>query len=133
MVTEKDIAYVEYIQKIARMTDVMSLNSLIHEPDRLGDETELGDMIVADEPSLEELVDNNIRRERLLELIETLPPREQVIIKMRYGFEGLPMTLEEIGHCFSVTRERIRQLECKAMKMLRRKLYQENIHKFEDL
>lgn len=133
MITEKDVAYVEYIQKIARMTDVMSLNSLIHEPDRMGDETELGDMIIADEPSLEELVDKNFRRERLIKIIETLPPREQVIIKMRYGFEGLPMTLEEIGHCFGVTRERIRQLEMKAIKILRYKLRQERINKFEDL
>jgi RNA polymerase primary sigma factor len=53
-------------------------------------------------------------------MLRTLTPREEKIIKMRYGLEdGLEHTLEEVGQCFAVTRERIRQIEAKALRKLR--------------
>lgn len=59
-------------------------------------------------------------REQLLSVIETLTPREQKVIRMRYGLDNAhPRTLEEVGKEFNVTRERIRQIEAKALRKLR--------------
>lgn len=59
-------------------------------------------------------------REQIKETLETLPKREREILKMRFGLEdGHSLTLEEVGLYFNVTRERIRQIECKALKRLR--------------
>ena len=53
-------------------------------------------------------------------MLKTLTPREEKIIKMRFGMEdGSEHTLEEVGHSFAVTRERIRQIEAKALRKLR--------------
>jgi RNA polymerase primary sigma factor len=52
-------------------------------------------------------------------ILSTLPPREQEVLKMRFGLEdGYSLTLEEVGLCFDVTRERIRQIESKALRRL---------------
>ena len=59
-------------------------------------------------------------RNQLSEIIDTLTPREQKVIKLRYGLEdGHTRTLEEVGKEFNVTRERIRQIEAKALRKLR--------------
>ena len=59
-------------------------------------------------------------KEQLLAVIETLTPREQKVIRLRYGLDDAhPRTLEEVGKEFNVTRERIRQIEAKALKKLR--------------
>ena len=57
---------------------------------------------------------------QLLSIIASLTPREQKVIRLRYGLDdGRPRTLEEVGHLFEVTRERIRQIEAKALRKLR--------------
>lgn len=62
----------------------------------------------------------NLLQEHLDEVLGTLPPREQEVLKMRFGLDdGYSLTLEEVGLYFSVTRERIRQIEAKALKRLR--------------
>jgi RNA polymerase primary sigma factor len=59
-------------------------------------------------------------QEQLQEVLSTLPPREQEVLKMRFGLEdGYSLTLEEVGLYFNVTRERIRQIEAKALRRLR--------------
>ena len=59
-------------------------------------------------------------KEQTASLLKTLTPREEIIIKMRFGLEdGTERTLEEVGHSFAVTRERIRQIEAKALRKLR--------------
>ena len=59
-------------------------------------------------------------RERLKEVIYTLSEREQKVLKLRFGVDdGYPRTLEEVGTMFNVTRERIRQIEAKALRKLR--------------
>ncbi len=59
-------------------------------------------------------------QEQLSEVLETLPPREQEVLKMRFGLDdGYSLTLEEVGLYFNVTRERIRQIEAKALRRLR--------------
>lgn len=61
-----------------------------------------------------------ILQEQLQEVLATLPPREQEVLKMRFGLEdGYSLTLEEVGLYFNVTRERIRQIEAKALRRLR--------------
>jgi RNA polymerase primary sigma factor len=61
-----------------------------------------------------------ILQEQLHDVLETLPPREQEVLKMRFGLEdGYSLTLEEVGLYFNVTRERIRQIEAKALRRLR--------------
>ncbi|MBR6216181.1 MAG: sigma-70 family RNA polymerase sigma factor, partial [Spirochaetaceae bacterium] len=59
-------------------------------------------------------------QEQLQTVLETLPPREQEVLKMRFGLDdGYSLTLEEVGLYFNVTRERIRQIEAKALRRLR--------------
>ena len=59
-------------------------------------------------------------RETMASMLKKLTPREERIIRMRFGFEdGNPCTLEEVGQVFAVTRERIRQIEAKALRKLR--------------
>jgi RNA polymerase primary sigma factor len=65
-------------------------------------------------------VSNNDLKERVREVLKTLPPREEKVLKMRFGIDvASEHTLEEVGKDFSVTRERIRQIEVKALRKLR--------------
>ena len=67
-----------------------------------------------------EYATQSLLREQLLAVIDTLTPREQEVIRQRYGLlDGKQKTLEEVGKEFSVTRERIRQIEAKALRKLR--------------
>ena len=62
----------------------------------------------------------SLLREQILAVIDTLTPREQEVIRQRYGLiDGRQKTLEEVGREFSVTRERIRQIEAKALRKLK--------------
>jgi RNA polymerase primary sigma factor len=72
----------------------------------------------AENPS--EMTGYSLLRERLQEVIATLSEREQRVLKLRFGVtDGCPRTLEEVGSMFAVTRERIRQIEAKALRKLR--------------
>jgi len=72
----------------------------------------------AENPS--EMTGYSLLRERLQEVIATLSEREQKVLKLRFGVaDGCPRTLEEVGSMFAVTRERIRQIEAKALRKLR--------------
>ena len=66
---------------------------------------------------------SEIVKSQLFEIIEktlgTLTPKEADIIRLRYGFYGRPMTLEEVGQRYNVTRERIRQIEVRALRKMR--------------
>jgi RNA polymerase primary sigma factor len=67
------------------------------------------------------VMDRN-RSEQLDQALRVLPPREEKVVRMRFGIgDGRERTLEEVGRHFSVTRERIRQIECKALRKLRRR------------
>ncbi len=108
-------ARVAEIQKIA--LDPISLETTI------GDEedSKISDFI-EDETAVSplEATSQVLLREQLLSVIETLTPREQKVIRMRYGLDNShPRTLEEVGKEFNVTRERIRQIEAKALRKLR--------------
>jgi RNA polymerase primary sigma factor len=84
-------------------------------------DSHLGDLIedrAAASPA-ESVIDANLR-ERTARVLRTLTPREEKVLRMRFGMDdGLGHTLEEVGRCFDVTRERIRQIEVKALRKLR--------------
>lgn len=109
------VAKVTEIQRIAQ--DPISLESKIgHEED-----SKIGDLVV-DETALSphDVAMQNMLKEQLMSVLETLTPREQKVIRLRYGLDDAhPRTLEEVGREFSVTRERIRQIEAKALRKLR--------------
>ncbi len=80
----------------------------------------LGDLIEADEETPDEQVSNNLLYEEVEKILDSLSPRERDILRMRYGLDdGRMKTLEEISQIFNLTRERIRQIEAKALRKLR--------------
>jgi RNA polymerase primary sigma factor len=86
------------------------------------DESELGDF-VADDAVLEpfEEASEHMQKEGVQRALEALPERERQVIELRYGLSGAePLTLEEVGRTFGVTRERIRQIENNTLKKLKR-------------
>ncbi|MBQ7467035.1 MAG: RNA polymerase sigma factor RpoD [Clostridia bacterium] len=106
---------VREIQKIAQET--ISLDTPVGEEEDTNLGTFLQDETAAN-PS--DAATNLMLKEQLLDVLSTLTPREQKVIMLRYGVEdGHPRTLEEVGKEFNVTRERIRQIEAKALKKLR--------------
>lgn len=103
------------IQKIAQ--DPVSLETPIGEED----DSHLGDFIQdEDSPAPQDSAAFTLLREQLNDVMDTLTPRESKVLKLRFGLEdGRPRTLEEVGKEFMVTRERIRQIEAKALRKLR--------------
>jgi RNA polymerase primary sigma factor len=103
------------IQTIAQ--DTVSLETPINDDQ----ESNLGTFIEDDRmASPSELVNQRALREQLKEVLKTLTPREEKVIRLRYGIDdGRARTLEEVGKEFNVTRERIRQIEAKALRKLR--------------
>ena len=106
---------VREIMKIAQ--DPVSLETPIGEEE----DSHLGDFIPDDDtPSPAEATSTNILREELEKQLHTLTPREEHVIKLRFGlYDGRSRTLEEVGKEFDITRERIRQIEAKALRKLR--------------
>ena len=77
-------------------------------------------MLPADAPAPAEAASRTLLKEQLSEILGTLTPREEKVLRLRFGLEdGRPRTLEEVGKEFDVTRERIRQIEAKALRKLR--------------
>lgn len=103
------------IQKIAQ--DPVSLETPIGEED----DSHLGDFIPDDDsPAPQDSAAYTLLKEQLEEVMDTLTPREAKVLKLRFGLEdGKARTLEEVGREFEVTRERIRQIEAKALRKLR--------------
>lgn len=95
-------------------------------------ETQLIEFIADDEtPSVEAIIMGKALRKELADIIESLTEREGKIIKLRFGWEdGRARTLEEIGQQFGVTKERIRQIEAKALRKLRHPLRSRRIRAF---
>lgn len=113
---EMDVDKVNHILKIKQ--DIVSLEAPVGEEE----DSQLGDFI-ADEDSLtpEEAATHQLLKEHVNQVLALLTPREQKILRMRFGLEdGRSHTLEEVGQEFGVTRERIRQIEAKALAKLRK-------------
>jgi RNA polymerase primary sigma factor len=109
------------VQKIRRVLRVAQEPISLETPVGEEDESHLGDFIV-DQATLspaEQIINLNLN-EQTAEVLKTLSPREEKIIRLRFGLEdGSEHTLEEVGQNFAVTRERIRQIEAKALRKLR--------------
>ncbi len=112
---ELPVEKVMEIQKIAQ--DPVSLETPIGEED----DSHLGDFIQdEDSPAPQDSAAYTLLKEQLEEVMSTLTPREAKVLKLRFGLEdGKARTLEEVGREFKVTRERIRQIEAKALRKLR--------------
>jgi len=106
---------VREIQRIAM--DPVSLETPIGEED----DSHLGDFIEDNNASSpQEAASSALLKEQLLGILDTLTPREEMVLRLRYGIDdGHPRTLEEVGKEFGVTRERIRQIEAKALRKMR--------------
>jgi RNA polymerase primary sigma factor len=106
---------VREIMKIAQ--EPVSLETPIGEEE----DSHLGDFIPDDDsPAPAEAASYTLLKEQLVEVLNTLTPREEKVLKLRFGLlDGRARTLEEVGKEFNVTRERIRQIEAKALRKLR--------------
>ena len=106
---------VREIMKIAQ--EPVSLETPIGEEE----DSHLGDFIPDDDaPAPAEAASYTLLKEQLMDVLGTLTPREEKVLKLRFGLEdGRSRTLEEVGKEFNVTRERIRQIEAKALRKLR--------------
>lgn len=119
----------KYVMKIKQ--DIASLDATIgHDSDE--EDSVLGNF-VEDESAVrpEDSAANQLLREQIREVLDTLSDRERKILKMRFGLDGgKSHTLEEVGLEFDVTRERIRQIESKAIAKLRKNKDVKNLHEY---
>ena len=109
---------IEKVREIMRVAqEPVSLETPIGEEE----DSHLGDFIPDDEaPAPADAASHTLLKEQLAEVLSTLTPREAKVLSLRFGLEdGHPRTLEEVGKEFDVTRERIRQIEAKALRKLR--------------
>ncbi len=109
---------VDKVREIMRVAqEPVSLETPIGEEE----DSHLGDFIPDDDaPAPADAASHTLLREQLGEVLSTLTPREAKVLQLRFGLEdGRPRTLEEVGKEFDVTRERIRQIEAKALRKLR--------------
>ncbi len=109
---------VDKVREIMRVAqEPVSLETPIGEEE----DSHLGDFIPDDEaPAPADAASHTLLKEQLNEVLSTLTPREAKVLRLRFGLEdGRPRTLEEVGKEFEVTRERIRQIEAKALRKLR--------------
>ena len=109
---------VDKVREIMRVAqEPVSLETPIGEEE----DSHLGDFIPDDEaPAPADAASHTLLKEQLAEVLGSLTPREEKVLRLRFGLEdGRPRTLEEVGKEFDVTRERIRQIEAKALRTLR--------------
>jgi RNA polymerase primary sigma factor len=120
---------VEYVIKIKQ--DITSLDAGVGR-DGEDEDSVLGDFIEDEDGATpEESATNQLLKEQVQAILSTLSDREQKIVKMRFGLEnGKSHTLEEVGQEFAVTRERIRQIEAKALAKLRKHKDAKKLHEY---
>ncbi len=124
---EIDVEKVEHIMKIKQ--DISSLDASVRDDE---EDSVLGDFIEDEDTiSPEESATNQLLKEHVKDMLGSLTEREQKILKLRFGLEdGKSHTLEEVGQEFSVTRERIRQIEAKALAKLRKHRDARKLHDY---
>jgi RNA polymerase primary sigma factor len=109
------------LDEVREILRVSQLPVSLEKPIGDEDESELGDFVADDEVAEPfEEASEHLQREGVRRALDALPERERQVIELRYGLSGLePLTLEEVGRTFGVTRERIRQIETNTLKKLR--------------
>jgi len=109
------------IEEVRRVLSISRFPVSLDSPVGTSDESEFGDLLpdhTAQNPVFQ--ASHEMLRQRIQKVLKSLSYREREIIKLRYGLgDGYSYTLEEVGHIFKVTRERIRQIEAKAVRKLR--------------
>lgn len=112
-------ADIEQLLKLIENLNIESLDTPIAVDGDIKEAT-IGDFVKDDGPTPDDIVIVKETAKILIAAVEKLSPRQQRIIKLRFGLETRnPMTLEEVGQMYGVTRERIRQIELKALNKLR--------------
>lgn len=129
---DMDVEKIEYIQKIKQ--DITSLDAGVGRDGEEGEESTLADFIEdEDTASPEESATVQLLKEQVREILSTLSDRERKILEMRFGLNGTKShTLEEVGLEFAVTRERIRQIEAKALMKLKKHKDSKKLHEYLD-
>jgi RNA polymerase primary sigma factor len=108
------------IEKLRFIAKSAQLPISLETPIGKEEDSRLGDFIESDGETPDDQVAKSLLREDLENVLDTLSPRERDVLRLRYGLDdGRMKTLEEIGQIFNVTRERIRQIEAKALRKLR--------------
>lgn len=108
-------------EKVREITKIAQEPVSLETPIGEEDDSHLGDFIPDDDaPAPAEAVASTLLKEQLMDVLNSLTPREAKVLRLRYGLDdGKARTLEEVGKEFNVTRERIRQIEAKALRKLR--------------
>ena len=122
---------VDKVREIMRVAqEPVSLETPIGEEE----DSHLGDFIPDDEaPVPAEAASQTLLKEQLADVLKTLTPREEEVLRLRFGLkDGRPRTLEEVGKVFNVTRERIRQIEAKALRKLKHPTRSKRLKDFVD-
>ncbi|MBI1952356.1 RNA polymerase sigma factor RpoD [Candidatus Saccharibacteria bacterium] len=124
---EMDVDKVEHIMKIKQ--DISSLDASVRDDE---EDSVLGDFIEdEDTKTPTESASEQLLKEQVKQILSTLTDREQKILRLRFGLDdGKSHTLEEVGQEFSVTRERIRQIEAKALAKLRKNKDTRKLHEY---
>ncbi len=126
-IMEEPISRIEFWQQL--LSKIESLDKPIDEDGG----TTVGAGVMGDSPNPWDVTNNRIFKETLAKVLSTLEPREEFVIRLRYGLDdGAPKTLEEVGDFFKITRERVRQIEQKALKKLRSKQISRIIKDYAD-
>lgn len=114
---DMDLAKLRSLAQSARITKPKSLNVAIDE-----NQTELGQLLPDDGASPSDFVANQEVRTQIQNLLHTLSPKQRDVITLRYGLkDGRTMTYEQIGNVCGISRERVRQIKNKAMKLLKKR------------
>jgi RNA polymerase primary sigma factor len=109
------------VEDVSQIRRTAQLPVSLEKPVGDEEESEFGHFLTDEsEPLPDEAAETTLRRETLLKILSTLSEREREVIQLRYGLDGrAPLTLDEVGRAFNVTRERIRQIEHHTLKKLR--------------
>ena len=114
---DMDLKKLRALAQSARITKPKSLNATIDE-----NQTELGQILADDSASPSDFVANQEIRTQIQNLLHTLSPKQRDVITLRYGLkDGKTMTYEQIGEICGISRERVRQIKNKAMKLLKKR------------
>lgn len=129
---DMDVEKIEHIMKIKQ--DITSLDAGISRDGDEGEDSTLGDFIEDEDTATpEESASMQLLKEKVREVLSSLSDRERKILEMRFGLNGTKShTLEEVGLEFAVTRERIRQIEAKALMKLRKHKDSKKLHEYLD-
>ena len=107
------------LQQVVEVRSAARASTSLDAPIGATEDAVLGDFVAGDEPLPEETVELQLRSQALRQALETLPPRERQVVELRYGLDGAEAkTLGEIGDILGLTRERVRQIEFDALRML---------------